>query len=439
MGKIYEPTVMYSLLRVYTNFIFKRWFSSVEVNGESNIPENTSVIFAPNHQNALIDAMALLSSVSSPVVLLARADLFKKKAQDKALRSLRIMPAYRIRDGIQNLKKNEDSFEQSIEVLLHKNFLCLMPEGGQDEHRRLRHLVKGMFRIAFSTQEMLPENDYVKIVPVGLDYGNYDHSGSHLVVNFGKPISIKDYWESYKENAPVAQNRLRDELYNRMAPLMLNIQSEAHYDAFYVSSYLYNERMLDELCVDDNESNRLIARQRIVEHLQKKEEDGDASLSELDTLCGEWLKTHPDVAFSSKAYEDGIRLDSALLLHVAYLVVTSPLVLYSLLFNGIPFAIVKRLAAKSKGSGFESSFVFGAAGLLFPMFYVVYAVVSAFFVPSLSFWVAFLFTLPMSFCFFIRYRWRCQYVKERISNIFRKRDVVPDIRKCLDRLFGNDQ
>ena len=148
MGKIYRSTILYSVFRVYTNFIYKRWFNSIEINGLSNIPENTSVIFAPNHQNGFIDAMALLSSSPGPVVFLARADLFKKKILDIILRALKIMPAYRIRDGIQNLKKNEDSFEQAVEVLLHKKYFCLMHEGGQNEIRTMRTLVKGMCRIA---------------------------------------------------------------------------------------------------------------------------------------------------------------------------------------------------------------------------------------------------------------------------------------------------
>ena len=439
MNKIYGPSVIYSMLRIYTNFIFKRWFSYVEINGETNIPENASVIFAPNHQNALMDAMALLSSVPAPVVFLARADLFRKKRQADALRSICIMPAYRIRDGIQNLKKNEDSFDQSVEVLKHKKFLCLMPEGGQDEHRRLRCLVKGMFRIAFSTQELLPEGDYVKIVPVGIDYGNYNHTGNHLVVNFGRPISIKDYWEGFQENAPVAQNHLRDDLYSRMASLMLNIQSEDHYDTFYVASYLYNEQMLNSLCTDDNETNRLIARQRVVDLLEQKEKEGDPVLNELEALCSEWMKSHPDVSFSSRVYEDGKKFDLSLFLHIAYLTVGSVLVLYSLVFNGIPFVLVKKCAKNSKGSGFEASFVFGAAGLLFPLFYLFYGIVAAFLAPSIWFWLAFIFSLPVSLFFFIRYRWRWKYVKERFKNISDRCDVVPNIRKCLDRLFGNNQ
>ena len=432
--KIYQKTILYSILRVYSNFIYRRWFSSIEINGENTIPENASVIFAPNHQNGFIDAMALLSSSPKPVVFLARADLFKKKTLDKILRTLKIMPAYRIRDGIQNLKKNEDSFEQAIEVLLHKEFFCLMPEGGQDSVRTLRPLVKGMFRIAFATQDALKDTDSVKIVPVGIDYGNYDHSGGHLVVNFGKAINIREYYDAYLENPPVAQNQLRDELYKRISPLMLNIQTKEYYDCFYITSYLYNSGMLDKMDMEDNETNRLAARQQIVAFLQKAEENNSPILPELDKLCKKWADNHKDIAFSAQISEYGREIDGNLLVSICYLVVTSPLFLYSALVNGTPYLLAKFLTRKAKGTGFLASFVFGLSGVLFPVFYLLETIAIAFVAPTFWSGLAFVFSLPLSFFFMLRYKWRFRFVKERLKNIFRRDKEVPEILSYAERL-----
>jgi 1-acyl-sn-glycerol-3-phosphate acyltransferase len=432
--KIYQKTILYSILRVYSNFIYRRWFSSIEINGEGNIPENTSVIFAPNHQNGFIDAMALLSSSPKPVVFLARADLFRKRVIDKILRALKIMPAYRIRDGIRNLKKNEDSFEQAIEVLLHKEFFCLMPEGGQDEVRTLRPLVKGMFRIAFATQEILKDTDSVKIVPVGIDYSNYDHSGGHLIVNFGKPINIREYYDAYLENSPVAQNQLRDELYKRISPLMLNIRTKEYYDCFYIASYLYNAEMLDEMDLEDNETNRLAARQRIVSSLQKAEENKSPLLPELDKLCKKWAEKRKDITFSAQISEYGREIDGNLLVSLCYMVVTSPLFLYSALVNGMPYLLTKFLTRKSKGTGFQASFVFGLSALLFPIFYLLETIAIAFIAPTFWTGVAFALSLPFSFFFMLRYKWRFCFVRERLKNIFRKDKEVREILIYAGRL-----
>ena len=93
MTRFSKTTLYYRVLRVYSNFIYRKWFSSIEINGESNIPEGQPVIFAPNHQNAMIDAMALLSSSPQPVVFWVRADLFKNRIIGALLRGLKMMPA----------------------------------------------------------------------------------------------------------------------------------------------------------------------------------------------------------------------------------------------------------------------------------------------------------------------------------------------------------
>jgi 1-acyl-sn-glycerol-3-phosphate acyltransferase len=378
--------------------------------------------------------MALLSSSPKPIVFLARADLFRKKTLDKIMRALKIMPAYRIRDGIQNLKKNEDSFEQAIEVLLHKEFFCLMPEGGQDEVRTLRPLVKGMFRIAFATQDILKDTDSVKIVPVGIDYSDYDHSGGHLIVNFGKAINIREYYSTYLENPPVAQNQLRDELHKRMAPLMLNIQTEEYYDCFYITSYLYNSKMLDEMDLEDNETNRLAARQQIVALLQKAEESKSPLLPELDKLCKKWRSKHKDATYAAQASEFGNKPDGNLLVSICYLIITFPLFLYSALANGIPYLLTKFFTRKLKGSGFQASFVFGLSGILFPIFYLLETIAFAFVAPTFWTGVAFAFALPFSFFFMLRYKWRFRFVGERIKNIFKSNKEVSEILSYAEQL-----
>lgn len=420
MAKMYKVGLYYRILRVYTNYIFKKWFSSVEINGLGYVPDKGSVIFAPNHQNALMDAMALLVSSPSPVVFLARADLFKRKVINFLLRSIKIMPAYRMRDGIQNLKKNDASFDSAVEVLLHDHFFCLMPEGGQDVYRRLRPLVKGMFRIAFAAQEKLPEGESVLIVPTGIDYGNYDRSGHHLVVSFGKPIRVSNYIEDYKENAPVAQNKLRDDLAVRMSSLMLNIQSQKYYDAFYVAAHLGCQERLLDMDYDFNETNLLAMRQMIVSDLQRLEETDSNQLTQFAADCAEWKRKHENVEYAARIKAYGNRLDFDVIRGVFYLILTLPLLFCSLIFNGIPYAIVKLMSLKTKNTGFESSVAFGLAAVLFPIFYIGYAVA---FTPMFDSWMAkicFVLLLPVSFFFMQRVKFRFRYVKERLKNVFVK-------------------
>lgn len=438
MSQFSKTSPFYWGLRVYTNFIYKRWFSSVEVNGAHNIPEGEPVIFAPNHQNAFMDAMALLSSSPQPVVFWAKADIFSNKLMSAILRAIKIMPAYRMRNGFGNLKKNEESIKESDDVLTHHLFLCLMPEGGQDEKRRLRPLVKGIFRSAFSAQEKLPAEDWVKIVPTGIDYGHYDKSGRHLVVNFGRPMSLKDYKQLHDENAPVALNTMRDDLSKRMEPLMLDIQSVENYDTFYTASYLYNLPMLDVLNIADNETNRLAARKYIVEALHKAEKDEQCArlLSELKTLCEAWSATHQDTAFCARMQEyEG--LDTDLIVKAFYLVLTSPLYLVGLVANLPTIVAAKIMGKKTRGTGFEASVKFGLAGFLSPILYLIETLFYAIYLaPDALTTVAFFLILPFSAMFYLKYRWRCQYVVERFRNLIKKPSEPTSIKSIIQQIIS---
>ena len=420
MNKFTKTSFIYLLIRSYASFLIRKWFSKIEVNGDARIPENEAVIFAPNHQNAFIDAMALLSTVPEPIVFWVRADIFQNKWIGKILQFLKLMPAYRMRNGYNNLKKNEESFKNSMDVLTNKQYLCLMPEGGQEEERRLRPLVKGIFRNAFATQELLPEKEWVKIVPVGIDYGNYDKSGHHLIINYGRPISIKDYYELYKEKPAEAMNQIKENLHARIKDLMLDIQSKKYYSTFYSASYIYNYPMLEILQLEDNITNRLIARQKIINILHTAETANEPLLDELEKECIHWNNRYKETDLCAQTQEWD-SWDMNLITQILYLVITFPLFLYSAIFNLIPFSVCKLAGKKVRGTGFEASVKFGLAAVLFPLVYI--ALILLFAVnksPDAMTTFVFALSLPISFLFFLRYRWKFAYVKERLRNIFRK-------------------
>ncbi|UCH13652.1 MAG: 1-acyl-sn-glycerol-3-phosphate acyltransferase, partial [Bacteroidales bacterium] len=144
----------YWLVQQYVNLNYWSYFKKIYVHNLENLPRNQPVILAPNHQNALIDALGFVYSAKCQPVFLARADIFKGRVLIHFLNFLNIMPIYRMRDGASSLKKNEEIFEKTLAVLKNKlNPLSLFPEGTHGDKRRLRSLKKGIFRIAFMAQE----------------------------------------------------------------------------------------------------------------------------------------------------------------------------------------------------------------------------------------------------------------------------------------------
>ncbi len=103
--------VLKSILKIWhNNFFYRR----VIVLGRDNIDPNDNLIFAPNHQNALMDALAVLFTLKGQPVFLARADIFKKRFIASILYSFKLLPVYRIRDGFGTLKENDDISKKQL-------------------------------------------------------------------------------------------------------------------------------------------------------------------------------------------------------------------------------------------------------------------------------------------------------------------------------------
>ena len=78
------------------------FYHKIDIIGKENVPQKGKPVFVfSNHQNALMDAMALLNMFKDgrQPVFIARGDIFKKDAVAKICRFLKIMPTFRTRDG----------------------------------------------------------------------------------------------------------------------------------------------------------------------------------------------------------------------------------------------------------------------------------------------------------------------------------------------------
>ena len=100
----------YQLLRYYVRFALWLSHKRIVVIGRKQIPHGKPIIFAANHQNALMDSLSIVCTNPSQSVWLARADIFKSKLARPILRFLKMTPVYRMRDGKDSLSNNEQVF-----------------------------------------------------------------------------------------------------------------------------------------------------------------------------------------------------------------------------------------------------------------------------------------------------------------------------------------
>ena len=229
--KIQDKDWLYAFLRPYVDWIFRRSYRSFQYIGRENIPTDGAVIFAPNHVNALCDAMAILGIDHGQKVFVARADIFKDSKKAKLLNWLKIMPINRVRDGLDEVKHNDETINKAVDSLRDGVPFCILPEGTHRPKHSLLPLHKGIFRIALQANELFGNEKPVYIVPVGLEYGDYFHLWDSLTVNIGKPIDVTAFAKAHADlERPQLMMALREELTMRMRELIIWVPDDGHYE-----------------------------------------------------------------------------------------------------------------------------------------------------------------------------------------------------------------
>jgi 1-acyl-sn-glycerol-3-phosphate acyltransferase len=391
MPKIHGQPLSYQLSKKMVVWMFKKFYSNYIVVGKENLPTEGPLIFAPNHRNALMDALAILSVTSShySTSFLSRSDIFKKGIINRFLTFANMMPAFRIRDGFDQLGRNAEVFEKCIELLKHNNALCIMPEGNQELEQKIRPLVKGIFRIAYSTQEKLGTSKNVKIIPVGIDLGDLIKARKHIIISIGKPIEVSDYMELYATNQPIAINKLRDKLSSDLKEMVVDIASEKNYEVFENLIKITEAEYLTYNKLPNTIINKFIARKNIATQLIGIENTNNEKTLRIVDLTKRYSSMLQKLKLRTSTLDHAAPASYMLLLDALLLLFTFPVFIHGLIFNLFPFftpVLIRKYVFKAQYSGFFSSIHFGAGLLSFPFFYSLQAILIGV-ILSTSFWI----------------------------------------------------
>ena len=422
---IQDFSVGYTMLKHYSRFFVRKFFKTTTIVGLDNIPKNTPVIITPNHQDTLMDALCIIYNVHGRAVFMARADIFgKSKLIANTLRFLKILPLYRIRDGVKELKNNDASFEEAVGVLEARQKLVVLPEGSHVGERRLRMLKKGVARIAFMAEERNNFELGIQIVPAGLDYTHYINVGARFMVQYGKPIPVAKYKDLYQENPQKAMAALMDDIRAGMMPLMLNLDNEAEYKTL---------ETLDDIYVNDLYQGRQSRRSvKHTELLAKKQQMGEKLLAFAQSQSAEYenVKQLTD-EFRTLLKKLNLRLwavakdsYSAIGIFVSWLMLIALFPLFAVGFvpNILPFYLPMRLSRGIKDPQFLSSVRFVIAVVLFLLFYLIYLIPLLILLPKWWMAIVTVVALPFLAAFAFRYYvWVRKTVARMRVNRFRRR------------------
>lgn len=166
------------------------------VNQPSIFKEKGPLLIACNHPNSFLDAVLLATYFDRPVYSLARGDAFKNKHIARLLQALRILPVYRVSEGVENLSSNYETFNACKKILRKGGIILIFSEGLCINEWHLRPLKKGTARLAFSAWD---DDIPLRILPAGINYSSFRRFGKNVFINFGSfiqshelPLSAND-------------------------------------------------------------------------------------------------------------------------------------------------------------------------------------------------------------------------------------------------------
>lgn len=259
-----------SIIRFLHNVLYYR--NIYLVNKENIPPVHTPLLIVSNHQNALNDPLGILFSFNDRVVtIFTRGDIFKNRFVGKLLRSLYLLPAYRLNvDGEETLKYNNIMFKEAGGRLLDGHAVAIFPEGINQTKRWLGDFSSAYLKMAFETAERDNFEKDIVILPMCNHYNDYFGMRTDMLLKFGKPISLKPYYDLYKEKPRTAQRTVNHIVRQEVEDLMLNITDLDNYEAIDYLRNTYGIKYAQRLYVNPNVlPEKLVADKKLVAELDR--------------------------------------------------------------------------------------------------------------------------------------------------------------------------
>ena len=434
--------------RIYLQFVNSGlYFRNEHMVGVEKVPvDGTPLVIVSNHQNCLNDPLSVAMNLTDRRInFIARANVFKNPIAGRFLRTIGLLPAYRMsHDGYASVAKNRATLDAAGQALCDGESVMLFPEAGHQDKRWLGTFKIAYLKIAFDAAEKFNFERDVMVLPSCNHYSNYFHARTDMLIRFGDPISLKPYYEEYKAEPRATMLRINEIVRERIKELMLHVEDLEHYDQIdFLRETGYGRKYAIEHGFNFNYlPSRLLSDQKLVSALQ----DATAEHPE------EMEKIYEDTATLSKGLKDLKIRDwlfirnpkwSMAALRGLGLLLLLPLFILSIIPTGLLFLIPKIfLKAWIKDSMFYSSFHVGVSVFVSVPLCLILPIILLWIFAGFWWALGYFIAFPLMFILawnYMRLFWRfvgtCRYVKHsNRSAIDKLRDLRTSIYKRLDKL-----
>lgn len=189
--------MFYLFLKYTMRLVLPVYYRKISLEGIKNIPRTGPLVLACSHPNSFLDAIIIGTYSPRPLHFLTRSDVFNARWKQWILSKMNMVPIYRMRDGLENLDKNQETFEKCREVLRAGGTILIFSEGLCIQEMKLRPLKKGTARIAL---DFAQSGGKVSIVAVGLNYLHPMQFRKEVHIGFAPSFDATQFLASYQES-----------------------------------------------------------------------------------------------------------------------------------------------------------------------------------------------------------------------------------------------
>ena len=234
--------MFYALVKVVAKIALRFYCRDLKLNRKDLLDIEGPLLLASNHPNSFLDAIILCTLFNKPVYSLARGDVFKKPLIARIIMALKMLPVYRVSEGVENLDENYKTFEQCKEIFRNNGIVLIFSEGRCENEWHLRPLKKGTARLAISSWD---EGIPLKVLPVAINYNSFRKVGKNIQLFFGKFIMAEDL--DVKQGYGRSLQQFNSLLRGQLAPVVYEIaksDKKKLHQVFFVPQSRLNKMLL---------------------------------------------------------------------------------------------------------------------------------------------------------------------------------------------------
>lgn len=212
--------MFYKIFRAFASLVLRQFFRlDPPVDPTRALEVEGPVIFVGNHPNGLIDPGLVFILAHRHVTFLAKAPLFTMPVLGLILKGLDALPVFRKQDGA-NTATNDSTLTSSVAALVAGRAITIFPEGKSHSEPQLSALKTGCARIALDAAR---QGAPVRIVPIGLTYGEKNRFKSRVHIDVAPAIDVTAFIEKPGEDPFEAAKRLTAAIAEALRQVTLNL------------------------------------------------------------------------------------------------------------------------------------------------------------------------------------------------------------------------